>query len=225
MNRNEEAARRKRARSERQSLAKGAPTAHLSTALPRDPADAEKTIVVDEVRRVVSEELAGHGINHLGGTCVFLNGVAYGVLAALDPSNRMAWRLRAGGASCRTGTEDDQGPLCAGYDFAASLADGGTGEFHVWVVGGDGPATHAVDLTLEDFERIANQLGLGWNRTLPKYLWGDASRIEACGLWYASHAVATEQVERILLLETEWFARATRRAIDACAARGITRLF
>jgi hypothetical protein len=225
MNRNEKAARKKRARLEKRSSGQSTVIARVRPTVERAPTEGEKAVVVEEVRRAVSEELAGHGIDHLGGTCVYLAGVACGVLLALDPFERMAWRVRAGGAAIQTGAEDEHGPLGVGYDYASSLDEGGSGEFHAWVVGGDGPSTLVVDLTIGDFERLANQSSIAWNRTLPEYLWGDAASVEAQGLWYGSHPVATEEVEQALLLNTLWFVRATRRAIDACAARGITRLF
>ena len=226
MNRNQKAARKKRAREEkRQARALGVVGGWCSISLSpiRPPDDEVKGCICGAVRRVVFEQLPDALAGKL---CIYVNGTAYGVLSTLDSQRRLAWRLRAGTASVETGAVDDEGPLAVGYDFDMALAEGrATEEFHVWAVGNVGPEMHAVDFTTPDFKLVADRLGVPWARDAPPYIWGNAEAVASQGAQYGSHPVATDIVERIWVEQRELFVQMTRRALDVCAAQGVTRLY
>jgi hypothetical protein len=187
------------------------------------PAAAVKSIICAEVRRVVFEHITGD--EQAGKACFYVNGVACGVLAALDPERRIGWRLRAGSATVDTGASDAEGPLAVGYDFEAGRAEGRAGEFHVWTVGYVGPEPHAVDFTIPDFEQVALRLGMQWLRIPPAYAWGNAAELYRDGAWYQSHPIATADVERVVAAQAPWLAQMTEEALAACNAYGIERLY
>jgi hypothetical protein len=223
MNRNEKAARKKRAREKK----RGEAHAVGVSLRPPEVSEANKDAVFVVVRDIVLANLPTDAADEAsaGKFCLYVNGLACAVLRALDPANHFMWRVRAGSASVLTGAVDQEGPLAVGYDVAASINEGGSkGEFHVWVVGSVGSETLAVDFTIRDFEFLARRLGIPWTRSAPPYVWGSAATMKAAGVWYESHPLATNEVARAIASEEAWFSRATGAALDRLAAQGVRRL-